>query len=84
MLPGGFLASCAKEVNQSQSKLRDVDGTSKVRVGACFECLFLDRASARAAERDEYELTVEPAQFVEDREAAVGALVVAIASIDIE
>ena len=61
VLPGGFLASCAKEVNQSQPKLRDVDRATKVRVGARFERLFFDRASSRAAERDEYELTVKPA-----------------------
>jgi hypothetical protein len=84
ILPGGFLASCAKEVNQSQSKLRDVNRATKVGIGASFERLFFDRASARTAERDEYELTVKPAQFVEDRKAAVGALIGAIASIDIE
>jgi hypothetical protein len=55
-----------------------------VSVGASFECLFFDRASARAAERDEYELTVKPTQFVKDRKAAVGAPIVAVAGIDIE
>jgi len=83
-LPGGFFGSCAKEVDQSQSKFRDVDRATKMRVGASFEGLFFDRASARAAERDEDELTVKPAQFVQDRKAAVGSLIVAISSIDIE
>ena len=82
-LAGGFLASRAKEVNQSQPKLRDVDRATKVRVGTRFEGLFFDRASARAAERDEDELTVKSAQFVEDRKATVGALIVAIAGINI-
>ena len=84
ILPGGFLASCAKEVNQSQSQLRDVDRATKVDIGTSFQRLFFDRAGARTAERDEYELAIKPAQFVEDRKAAVGAFIVAIAGIDIE
>ena len=67
----GFFDSAAKRVHQRYAQFGNIHGVAKMGVGACVQRLLLNSPRPCTAHRQESESLIQPAQFVEDLQAAI-------------